>query len=373
MKEDTHSSILSPQNLQAILDTTVDSIVTINEGGIVLAFNKASERMFGYQKEEVIGNNVTLLMPEPYSSEHDAYMQDYIRTGRKKIIGIGREAVAKRKDGSVFPVDLAVGEVFIGSTRLFTGIICDITARKKSDVIEKENIYLDAELKAKGEYVSMLSHELRTPITSVCGTLELLAAEENLADKVRELITIAHRNSKRLVTLINQTLDIEKIRSGRTIFEKRPFLVDLIVQEAMIAVQEIARSLDVQLVNATPSSGVQIFSDSSRVVQVLINLIHNAVKFSPAQGVVTLSIQVMGEKLRICVQDEGRGIPEEFQKEIFSPFLQIPNNNSRIAGGTGLGLYICKTMIEQLEGSIGFTSRLGEGTTFYLEFPLYIV
>lgn len=365
------SDLLSPQNCQAILDTTVDSIVTINEDSIILAFNKNAEKTFGYSRNEVIGKNVNILMPEPYYSQHSTYVQNYLTTGQKKIIGIGREAVAKKKDGTIFPIDLAVSEVITDSNRLFTGIIRDITIKKKEEETLKLNTKLEAELKAKNEYVSIIGHELRTQLSSIYGSLRLLLNEQNLSDKMRELVSITLRSSERLNGIVNDVLDIERIRSGKLLVPKEPIELVAAIKEAIATVQPFAKQMEVTIIEENPYSQVLIFGDYNRILRVMINFLTNAMKFSPPQGKVFITVTEEKDIVRVSVHDQGKGIPKEFHEKIFTPFFQVPDSGARIVGGIGLGLYICKNIINQLGGKIGFTSKPGEGTTFYFELPIY--
>ena len=363
-------SVFSSKNLAAILETTVDTIVTINEKSIVLAFNQAAEKTFGYTKEEIIGKSVTLLMPEPFHSQHDSYVQNYIKTGIKKIIGIGREAIGKRKDGSVFPIFISVSEVFTESERLFTAIIQDLTEEKQSEEIVKSNIRLEGEIAAKNEYISILGHELRTPLTAIYGSLSLLNKQSDLLEKVHELVSIAFRNTERLLHVINEVLDVTKIQSGRIKIELAPISISPLIEEAISFSKPFAEQLDVQLVFTPPTFDITILADYDRLIQVMMNILSNAIKFSPQHAKIIITVELMESVLRVAVQDFGKGIPLTFHERIFTPFSQS-SSRARVAGGSGLGLYICKLIMEQLHGKIDYTTKENEGTTFFVEIPIY--
>lgn len=361
----------SVENLQAILDTTVDSVITMNENQTILLFNKAAEKTFGYSKEETLGEKVTMLMPEPYHSEHTLYVQNYLKTGKMKIIGIGREAVAKKKDGTTFPIHLAVSEVFINQVRFFTAILQDLTQQKEAEKTLQENIALEAELHAKKEYATILIHELRTPLTSIIGSLELLKVEQGLSKKVQELLSISHTASQRLATIVEDLIDIEKIHAGKMEFDLRPICILDIIKEAIATLEPLATKMDVALVEEIPVKDLRIFADPNRLVQVIVIFLSNAIKFSPPHAQVVTSAIAEGNTVRVSVRDRGPGIPEDFQKRMFIPFSRAIQTDSRIAGGRGLSLYISKCIIEHLQGTIGFSSKENEGSTFYFEFPIY--
>lgn len=357
-------------NLQAILDTTIDAIITIDEKKEILSFNKAAERIFGYTKDEVIGRNVNILMPEPFHIEHDGYLDHYFQTGEKKIIGIGREVVALRKDGSVFPIDLAVSEVILDRSRLFTGIIRDITQKKEAEELKQKNIRMEAEVSAKNEYISILSHELRTPMTAIQGSLGLILIEKDFPEKTQDLLSIAYRNAERLGNITKIILDVEKLQSGKLEMELKPTLLVPLVKESIATSQFLARAQKVTLVDELPLMDIWVLSDHNRLIQVCLNLISNAIKFSPSGEKVRVYLKIMGEKVRVSVEDYGPGIAESFQPKLFTPFSQASQGNMKVEG-IGLGLHICKKIMDQFGGEIGFTTQEGNGSTFYFELPIY--
>jgi len=365
--------VLSSQNLAAILDTTVDSIITTNHNAIILAFNKAAENIFGYRKEEVIGKNVNILMTEPFRSQHDLFVQHYLRTGEKKIIGIGREVVAKRKDGSIFPIDLAVSEVKIGNDSLFTGIIRDLTVVKKTEASLDSYRNRENEIASQSEYISILSHELRTPVTAISASLSLLNGDKSISGKTHDLINIAFRNAERLAHIIDAVLDITKIQSGTAPLDLSSFSVMTLLKEAISLSKPLAALVKVELIpppDTTPD--VTIRSDYNKLIQVLTNLLTNAIKFSPLEGKILVSTGTKEGRLRISIQDFGKGIPAASQDKLFRPFSQT-SRGDHIKTGSGLGLYICKLLIENLKGTIGFTTKENVGSTFFFEIPLEMV
>jgi PAS domain S-box-containing protein len=348
----------SGERIRAIVDTVDIGIVTIDEHGIVERFNPAAEQIFGYSASEVTGHNVNKLMPEPYRSEHDAYLDRYMATGETHIIGIGREVEGRRADGTTFPMDLSVSRTQLGDRLMFTGIVRDITERKRVD-------------KMKNEFISTVSHELRTPLTSVVGSLGLVqgGAVGELPEKAAEMINIALNNSNRLVRLVNDILDIEKIESGKMRFRKDIIDVTPLVEHAIQINHPFGAEHGVSVALAGTVPGARLQGDNDLLTQVLTNLLSNAVKFSSPGEAVEVAITRHSDSIRIAVADEGPGIPDTFRPHLFQRFAQADASDSRRQGGTGLGLSICKAIVTRHRGTIDVTSGVGKGSTFFFDIP----
>ena len=356
---DTAAQVVARDSrLRAVLDTVVDGIVTIDAAGIIETFNPAAERLFGYAAHEVVGNNVKQLMPEPYKREHDGYLSAYMRTGEAKIIGIGREVTGLRKDGSEFPMELAVSGMKVEDRRMFTGIVRDITERKRND-------------RLKAEFVSTVSHELRTPLTSIRGALGLVASGVlgELPEKSARMVELAVSNTQRLINLVNDLLDMEKLQSGAMDFKFAKLPVRAFIEAAVEDNNPYAAEKRIALEIGELVGDAAVLGDADRLNQVMSNLLSNAVKFSPAGGKVTISAVRLDDIVKISVTDKGPGIPEEFHDKIFERFTQADSSDARQKGGTGLGLSISKAIIEKHQGAVGFDSKAGEGSTFYITLP----
>jgi len=347
------------ERTRAIVDTVVDGIITIDQIGTIETFNPAAERIFGYTLGDVVGQNVRMLMPAPYRGEHDGYLHSYLTKGEAKVIGIGREVVGLRKDGSTFPMELAVNEMKVGKKRMFTGIVRDISDRKEAD-------------RVKAEFVSTVSHELRTPLTSIKGSLGLVrsGAIGEVPEKLRSMIDIAYQNSGRLVLLINDILDMEKIKAGKMDYVMETIDVASLVDEAIEANKGYGDEHKVTFVKGAFDTNAQIHGDKGRLIQVLSNLMSNAAKFSPDGERVEMSIVQNDKTVRVAVKDNGPGIPDNFRKTIFQKFSQADSSDTRKKGGTGLGLTITKVIVEQHGGTLGFDSKTGEGSTFFFDLPV---
>lgn len=341
-----------------IIDSVIDAIITIRPDGIVESYNKAAMTIFGYVEDEVLGKNVKMLMPEETATQHDGFLTNYVETGEGGIIGVPREVVGQRKNGTTFPMELAVIDMKLDDGVVFVGMIRDITERKKVE-------------RMKNEFVSTVSHELRTPLTSIIGALGLveggLAGE--ISEKTRDLIGIAARNSARLVRLIGDILDIEKIESGEIEIDFQPIDLAQLVDRAIVENTSYAADFDVQISAAEIAEGAIIHGGEDQILQVLTNLISNAAKFAPRHSTIEISTQRLRGAIRTSVTDHGPGIPDEFRSRIFGKFTQADSSDTRRPGGTGLGLSICKALVEKMDGTIGFRSETGSGATFYFDLP----
>jgi PAS domain S-box-containing protein len=346
------------RELQAILETAVDAIVTIDRDGVIAGVNPAVQRLFGYAPSELIGRNVSVLMPSPDREQHDGYLAAYERTGQRKVIGIGREVSARRKDGSIFPADIAVSELRLRGSSGFTGVIRDLSERKRIERLENE-------------FVSTVSHELRAPLTAVRGALGLIAGGVvgEMPSQAKAYVDIALSNTERLVRLVDDILDLEKIGSGNLEIRWRVCNLAELLEQVIAANDAFGASYQVSLARLGEMPEVDVVVDEDKFYQVLTNLISNAVKFSPAGRAVELSVVMHGARLRINVRDHGSGIPDAFRARIFQRFAQADGSDRRRKGGTGLGLSIAKSLIEGMRGEIGFEAPEGGGARFFVDLP----
>ncbi|EME68831.1 histidine kinase [Paramagnetospirillum caucaseum] len=345
--------------MRAIVENTMDGIITIDPRGIIHTVNPAAERLFGYAAAEVVGNNVKMLMPEPHQGRHDGYLADYMSSGIPKVIGIGREVEGLTKSGETFPMELAVSEVQLQGLRMFIGTVHDISERKKID-------------RMKADFISTVSHELRTPLTAIRGSLSLVntGVLGDFPAEIRELTEIAEQSTVRLVRLINDILDIEKIGSGHLKLEMTEIAVAGMLARAMTDNAPFATQYGVALASRSLDSDLRVIADFDRLLQVLTNLVSNAVKFSPRGGLVTLEVARRdADRVRFSVRDRGPGIPDTFRSQIFGKFAQADTSDHKLKGGTGLGLSITKGLVERMGGGISFESEAGEGSVFHVDLP----
>lgn len=479
--------------LAALLEAAVDAIVIIGSDRRVQAFSRAAERLFGYEAREVVGQNVNMLMPDPFHSNHDRYVDRYLNTGEKRIIGIGREVLARRKNGGVFPAYLSVGEGNSGNGLFFVGILHDLSREKDTfrrvrdlaaivdstgDAVigktldgvitywnkgaeelygytaaeaighhiaelivpserneELEEIHqgilkgqgvtridtirqnksgqrlmvsltispiLDAEGKVTGasgiardvtarrlaekaqaearhaaeesnrvksDFLSIVSHELRTPLTIILGNISLLTDRQNMPApaEAAEIAQDIEDSANRLLSLINDLLDISDMEAGQAKLRLTPVMADDLVREVAQTAQSMAAFKDIAVTSY--SEPLELMADPLRLKQALLNLVDNAVKFTDA-GTITIGMEKAGNSALFAVSDTGSGISDDGISRIFEAFHQADTSSTRKAQGTGLGLTIVKRIVELHGGVLNVESEPGKGSTFYIALPL---
>ncbi|WP_165814827.1 ATP-binding protein [Labrenzia sp. 011] len=343
----------------AIVNNVVDGLVLIDGFGMIEQFNPSCERMFGYSASEAIGCNIKILMKPEDAGAHDGYLQLYRDGLGGKSFDTTRELEAVDKSGRVFPIELSINAVKLNGATKFSGVIRDIGQRKEIDRMRKE-------------FVSTVSHELRTPLTSIRGSLTLIdmLAPEDMPPKVFQLIGMARKNTERLIQLVNEILDFEKLRANKTKFELSVMDLNDEIEKALELNQGYADDAGIQLEAERAATAISVSVEATKFQQIMSNLISNAVKFSQKGQKVTIRTMISKRNGRIEVVDKGVGIDENFRKHIFQAFSQADGSATRSEGGTGLGLNISKSFVEGMHGQIGFESELGTGTTFWVEFPL---
>ena len=343
----------SEKKYQHIFNSSPLGIVHYDEHGVVTDFNHTFAELIGKNGDALTGLNLI----------SDACNEGLQEAVRQSLAGVSShfEGVSDDFTGRN-KVDI---RVFCGGIELVNGdggggvaIVVDISEDKRIENLKKE-------------FVSTVSHELRTPLTAILGAVGLLRGRypAEASDKSSKLINIAHSNTERLLTLINDILDIDKIESGSLEFEFQPLELSTLLKDAVDSNMPYAERYKVKLVLDEHAEGARISGDHTRMMQVLSNLLSNAIKFSPEQAVVTLGVERTSDGVRIYVSDQGKGIPEEFQQHIYARFSQADGSDTRRVGGTGLGLNITKTLVEKHHGEISFETS-PQGTTFYVTLPL---
>ncbi|MCF6780435.1 PAS domain-containing sensor histidine kinase [Stutzerimonas stutzeri] len=347
------------QYLRLLIANVVDAIVIIDTRGTIETFNHAAEDMFGYGEQEVLGHNLSMLMPESHRSAHDSYLQDYEKHGTGRMLEQNRELSAVRRNGEIFTIELRVSEISHGGERKFIGLLRDITERKRIE-------------RMKSDFVSVVSHELRTPLTSISGALGLITggALGEAPEAMRPMLDIAQQNSLRLELLVSDLLDMDKLAAGQMQLELHTQPLAPLLQEALRTNQGYFKQYGVGCELGELDTAL-VSVDAHRLQQVLANFLSNAAKFSPPGEVVTLSSQRLGEHIRVSVTDCGPGIPQTFREHVFQKFSQADSSDTRQKGGTGLGLAISKELIEQMQGRIGFDAERTRGACFWFELPVH--
>ena len=351
-------------HLRSILDTVPDAMVVIDEHGIMQSFSATAERQFGWRAEEVIGRNVSILMPQPYRDAHDSYLRRYLTTGERRIIGIGRVVVGERKDGSTFPMELSVGEMQSRAQRFFTGFVRDLsetqaTERRLQD-LQAELVHV-SRLTALGEMASALAHELNQPLSAIAnyvkGSVRILDQEQPDPVKVRNALIQAGDQALRAGEIIRRLRDfVSKGESERRV-EPLTKLIEEAGALAMIGAKESGVRVSFDISPAAP----YVLADKVQVQQVLLNLMRNAIEAmqdSPQRALTVSSALGEDNSVIVKVTDTGPGIAPEVANRLFQPFVTSKST------GMGVGLSISRTIIEAHGGRIWAESAPGGGTVF---------
>ncbi|MBH8577785.1 PAS domain S-box protein [Nostocaceae cyanobacterium CENA369] len=351
---------VSQTRFEGILGIADDAIISINACQGITLFNQGAEKIFGYSAAEILGQTLEVLLPQRFAQVHRQHVVDFGKSPNlARRMGERREIFGRRKDGTEFPAEASISKLNIEKETVYTVILRDITARKQIE-------------RMKDEFVSVVSHELRTPLTSIHGSLGMLASGllQPDSEQGKRLLEIATDSTERLVRLINDILDIERIESGKVKMEREICNLAELIGSAVNIMQPIAKGAGVTL--SISSLPVQIWADPDRIVQTLTNLLSNAIKFSPGTTV-WLTAQQQEDEVLLTVKDTGRGIPADKVNSIFERFQQVDSSDSRDRDGTGLGLAICQSIVQQHGGRIWVESVLGEGSRFYLTLPILTV
>jgi two-component system, LuxR family, sensor kinase FixL len=358
-------------HLQSILDSIPDAMVVINEGGLIQSFSSAAERLFGFSAADVVGKNVKVLMPSPYRESHDGYIERYLRTGERRIIGIGRVVVGQRSDGSTFPMELAVGEMHVREQRFFTGFIRDLTERQQTEArlqeLQSELVHM-SRLTAMGEMASALAHELNQPLAAIAnymkGSRRLL---ENRQDQ--SLVPVSDAMEKAADQALRAGDIIRRLRDfvSRGESERRVEDVKKLIEEASALALVGAKDKGVHVRFVFAPHLDYVLADKVQVQQVLLNLVRNAIDAmvgTPTRELVVATTAAAGNMVEISVSDTGGGIAPEIADQLFQPFVTTKRH------GMGVGLSISRTIIESHGGSIAQRPNPVGGTIFTFTLPV---
>lgn len=370
--------------IQAILNTVVDGLVTISaSSGIVEQVNPAIELLFGYSSSELTGKNLSLLIPELGQNHRNLSLTHYTASAEELAAGLGREVTGRRKDGSTFPLAIAVSEMTLRGQRYFTGVLRDITTRKQFEVertrldqvLQIKNVELvnarnvaDKANQAKSDFLSNMSHELRSPLNAVLGFAQLLemgtpAPTPTQSASVGQIVKAGWY----LLELIDEILDLALIESGRLSLslQSTPLRDVLLDCQAMIAPQ--AKQKGIRVTFAEVASSCFVSADPTRLKQVVVNLLSNAIKYNRPNGTAEVTYSVRpGGRLRISVRDTGEGLTSQQMAQLFQPFNRL-GQETGAEQGTGIGLMVSRRLVELMGGEIGVTSTVGAGSEFWFE------
>jgi len=358
-------------HLRSILATVPDAMVVIDERGIILSFSAAAEKMFAYQEDEVVGRNVKMLMPSPDRERHDQYLVNYLTTGKRKIIGIGRVTTGLHRDGSTFPMELSVGEAWLGERRIFTGFIRDLTERQETlhrlQDLQSELAHV-GRVSEMGTLASSLAHELNQPLTAVATYCE---SARDLLDNKPDAETLA---------MVREALDEaaeQAVRAGQIVRRLRDFMSNGEMERQVESLQRLINEANALALVGSREHGIDVqqsldpsadlvFVDRIQVQQVLVNLIRNAIDAMMETKVRSLTVSTARQDdglVRVTIADTGSGMSDAVAPQLFQPFVTSKEN------GMGIGLSICRTIVEAHGGRIWFEAGKSDGTAFHFTLP----
>lgn len=402
--------------LKSILDTAVDGIIMIDEKGFIKYANPATSKIFQYFNHELIEQRINILMPHGYSEKHDGYMSRYHETGEARIIGIGREVEGLKKDGTIFPFYLSVSEVNLRGTRIYIGMVHDLTYQKESEnkirqlnlnlekEVEKRTIELNQTIerledeaiirkevedslrqreeelhqalekerelsKLKSRFVSMASHEFRTPLSTILSSASLMTSytKTDQQDRREKHFHKIKSSIEQLTALLNDFLSISKLEEGKVQNDPQWFDFHAYCNNFLDDIQSLLKP-NQKLVNEGLEDKMQVFLDKKLLKIVLNNLVSNAIKYSEEGKTITCKVENKEGWLNINIHDQGIGIPIDEQMYMFDRFFRA--HNATNIQGTGLGLNIVRKYVELMGGTISFVSKESEGSVFTVKFPM---
>ncbi|MBF0287612.1 MAG: response regulator [SAR324 cluster bacterium] len=367
--------INSETRMRAIMDSALDAVVILDERGMVETFNPAAEIMFGFAAKEIIGQNIEIILPPFHETKFHQYLQNFIETGEKMMFGEAHEEIAKMKDGTVFPVQIAINEIQIESRRIFAAIIHDITKRKKTeDELNISKEQAEAASQAKSNFLANMSHEIRTPLNAIVGFSQILlnrTKNSSIPPEFLDYLQNIKLSGQRLSEIINNILDLSKIEAGKMNYVEESLNLKQLIQGIYHINKAHALQKNINFVyEIDPQLPTFIKSDRTKLNQILMNLTTNAIKFTSEGKTVTLRAQKTEDFLVLQLQDEGIGISQDQWESIFEAFKQADDTVTRRFGGTGLGLAITKNMVKLLNGRIMVDSVAGSGSVFSVKLPL---
>ncbi|MEY3868854.1 MAG: hypothetical protein RLZZ338_2745 [Cyanobacteriota bacterium] len=391
---------ISQARFAGILEIAKDAIISVDEQQGIILFNQGAEKIFGYSSGEIFGEPLDILLPQRFISAHRQHIHNFGTIKEKaREMGEKREVWGLRKDGTEFPAEASISQLEIGKEVIFTVILRDITERKQAqDALQQLNSELEARVeqrtaalrdtneqllltnaqlaratRLKDEFLANMSHELRTPLNAILGMSEVLLEEvyAPLTDRQKKALTTIEKSGRHLLELINDILDLSKIEAGKVELELQPVSVSHLCDSSLTFVKQQANQKNIQIKSNVPKEIGEVIVDERRMRQVLINLLNNAVKFTPNGGRVMLEVEGdnLAETISFRVQDTGIGIATEDIGKLFQPFVQVDSSLTRNYSGTGLGLALVRRIAELHHGSVTLESEVGKGSCFTVRLP----
>lgn len=381
---------IAEKRFRNLLEAAPDAILEVDSSGRIMLANESAEKIFGYTREELYSLTVEDLVPAAMRSGHSRHRDSYVSSPQVRPMGSGLDLQAQRKDGSLIPVEISLSPNRVDEGLRVIAVVRDISARKlikqrlraiqeqytaelatKNELLEARNRDVEQANRLKREFLASMSHELRTPLHTIIGFTELMAeeVEGTLNDKQKRFLGHVLQDSRHLLQLINEILDISKIEAGKLELNVGTFDFATCLDEVMAGIHQQAAAKQIHLENKTTFRD-PVYADRLRIKEILYNLLSNAVKFTPNGGSVWVESKTLDHGLEITVCDTGMGIAESDQESIFDKFYQVGSTTKGTREGTGLGLPITKKLVELHGGKIHVASKPGQGSRFTFTLPL---
>ncbi len=370
------------RRFRQLLEAAPDAIVEVSADGRIVLINRIAEEMFGYHRDELLGQSVDILVPDAIRPQHYRHRDSYLEHPRTRPMGTGLDLHARRSDGSLFPVEISLSPIQTEGGMHVTAVIRDVTERKRAETevrrlqmqytgeLEARNREIERANRLKSEFLASMSHELRTPLHTIIGFAELLKEghDGDLNDGQKRFVEHIHRDSEHLLDLINDVLDLSKIEAGQLTLKREVYPLARSIGEALNAIRPGAAQKGIRIEESNDGDAL-VDADPLRVKEMLYNLLSNAVKFTPEGGKVWVATATDAGFVRVTVGDTGIGIPAEEQENIFDKFYQVGNTTRGVREGTGLGLSITKELVQMHGGWIELESTSGKGSRFTFTLP----